>query len=89
MSISSQDVNNDEARIAIVIYLWRLGARTFQSHSFPPPGTLIIRSVPVLSGQAAQQCGHLVQATAALPVIAAVALAILFWWFAEQGTRQI
>jgi hypothetical protein len=89
MNISSQDVNNDEALIAIEIYLWRLGARTFQSQRFPPPETLIIRSVPVFSGQAAQQRGHLVQATAALPVIAAVALAILFWWFAEQGTRQI
>jgi hypothetical protein len=74
---------------AIAIYLWCLGARTFQSQRFPPPGTLIIRSVTVLSGDAARQSGHLAQATAVLLVIAAVTLAILFWWFAEQGVRKI
>jgi hypothetical protein len=75
--------------IAIAIYLWCLGSRTFQSQRFPPPGTLIIRSVPVLSGQAARQRGHLAQATAVLLVIATAALAILFWWFAEHGVRKI
>lgn len=75
--------------IAIATCLWRLGARTLGSQRFPPPGTQVFRSVPVLSGHAARQRGHFAQAIAVLLVIVAVALAILFWWFAKQGMRHI
>jgi hypothetical protein len=73
--------------MAFIIFLWRLGSRTLQTQCFPPPGTLEVRSTPVLSGTVARQRGHLVQGAAVLLFAAQVALTMVFWWLLRLGAR--
>ena len=70
--------------ISIAIYLWQLGVRTLRSLFFPPSGTKVLHSVPVLSGDEALKHGNLAKVMGMILVSAALVMVIAFWRFAEQ-----
>ena len=65
--------------LALAAYLWSLGGKVVRAREFPPPGLLVIRDTPIVTGERAVSRGRLLKVLALGCCIACAVLAVLLW----------